>query len=164
MTGPFTAEPVEGGVRVEMTRWFAWVFGRALRRLSLSYRHGNPLYALQRPFRMGRHASLLQGLYPEVAPSPKESKDFLRRHRDVLADRALLERVRARWQGRRPILLTHAEVDEWIAALGQVRLLFEARSAPKTAIMWTSLAQETLVLAVAPDTFTEPHHQRETTT
>ncbi|WP_434442768.1 hypothetical protein [Lentzea sp. E54] len=164
MTQLFSAEPVGGGVRVDMHRTFAWGIGRALRRLSLSYRRGNPLYALQRPAWMVRHASLLRRLYPEVAQSPKESDAFLRRHRDVLADRALVERVRARWRGPRPFVLTHAEVDEWIAVLGQARLLLETQAYAKRAIPLLSASQELLVMAVAPDTFAGPHREQETGT
>ncbi|SDK12533.1 hypothetical protein SAMN04488074_104310 [Lentzea albidocapillata subsp. violacea] len=155
MKEPFSVKPVDGGVQVDMTKSLAWGWGRALRRLSRSYVRGNPFYALRQPLRIWTQPSLLRHLHPDVAESSQESKAFLRRHRDVLADRELVERVQARWTGPRPVVLTHAEVDEWIAVLGQLRL-FELLAFTQTAIAWASTLQKLLVLAVAPGTFADP--------
>ena len=155
----FSAHPVDGGVRVDMTKGIAWSWGRALRLLSKSYVRGNPFYALRDPRWVLTQPSLLRHLYPDVAESRQESEAFRRRHRDVLADRELIDRVRARWTGPRPIVLTHAEVDEWIAVLGQLRLFFELLAFGRKAMPWASAFQQLLVMAVAPDTFPDPRDQ-----
>lgn len=155
----FSARPVDGGVQVDMTKGLVWGWGRALRLLSKSYVRGNPFYALRDPRWVLTQPSLLRHLYPDVAESRRQSEEFRRRHRDALADRELVNRVRARWTGPRPIVLTHAEVDEWIAVLGQLRLFLELLAFGRKAIPWASAFQHLLVVAVAPDTFPDPRSQ-----
>ncbi|MEV6239513.1 hypothetical protein [Lentzea sp. NPDC051838] len=157
MTPPdFSAHPVDGGVRVDMSKAIAWGWGRGLRLLSKSYRRGNPFYALRSPRWVLTQPSLLRHMYGDVAVSRQESRAFRRRHRNALADRELVNRVRARWTGARPIVLTHAEVDDWIAVLGQLRVFYELVPFTRNAIHWASHFQQVLVMAVAPDTLSEP--------
>lgn len=155
----FSAAPVDGGVQVDMSKKLAKGWGRGLRLLSKSYVRGNPFYALRDPRWILTRPSLLRHLYPDVAASRQESEAFRRRHQDVLADRELIDRVRARWTGPRPMVLTHAEADEWIAVLGQLRLFFELLAFGRWAVPWASHFQHLLVLAVAPDTFPDPRGQ-----
>lgn len=149
----FAVQPVDGGVQVEMGKKVAKSWGRLLRRLEKGYVRGNLFYPLHEPRWVLTRPAFLRHIYPDMAESRRESKKFRRRHQDVLADRELVKRVRARWVSPTPFVLTHAEVDEWIAVAGQARRLCELLWWAGPGVKAASLVQELLVFALDPEAF-----------
>ncbi|MDT7788937.1 MAG: hypothetical protein QOF58_7356 [Pseudonocardiales bacterium] len=148
--------PADGGAQVEMGKKVVKGWRRVFLLLEMGYGRFRPLFMLLYPLSVPTTRALLRNMYPAVAPSRRESKAFLRRHRDVLADRELVRRVRARWCGPQPIILTHDEVDEWIAVMGQARSLCELLVFSRKAVAGASIVQALLVAVVDPDAYRGP--------
>ncbi|RAS62422.1 hypothetical protein C8D87_108243 [Lentzea atacamensis] len=120
----FSAEPVDGGVLVEMTEEFVTGLMAALDLLVQVYTPGSATFRLRHPWGAVRRSSLLRRMLPQAGASWWLSAGFRRRYREELADPAPVDRVRARCAGPGPRVLTFAEADEWIVVMGQARSLY----------------------------------------
>ena len=120
----FSAERVDGGVRVAVPEAFARGWEPAFQMLESLYRRNSYVYGLRypRPVRMRR--SVLREMFPDVYASRWRSAMFRRRNRKALADRALVDRVWEQWINAESLTLTFTEAEEWIVVIGQVRALY----------------------------------------
>src|SRR4029450_12071011 len=93
----FSAHTVEGGVRVMVTEEFARGWEPAFRMLESIYRRNSIVHGLHWPRPVMMRRAFLRKMFPDVAGSRWRSAMFRRRHRKVLADRALVDRVWDQW-------------------------------------------------------------------
>lgn len=108
---------------------------------------------LPRPVMLRR--ALLRKMFPDTSASRWQSALFRRRHRKVLADRALVDRVWTRWVSRGPFVLTLDEVDEWLVVIGQIRALYLlVRKATPQHVQTLGQVQLLLLAAADPGTYT----------
>ncbi|GLY51652.1 hypothetical protein Lesp01_53080 [Lentzea sp. NBRC 102530] len=155
MTGDepiFTAERVDGGVRVMVPEEFARAWEPAFRLLENLYRRNAIVYGLRFPRPAMTRRPFLRRMFPDVAGSRWRSALVRRRNRELLADRALVDRVWDQWINAESLVLTTAEAEDWIVVFGQIRAVhLQLRKA--TALHFHILAhiQHQLVAAVDPE-------------
>ncbi|MFS8098773.1 ATP-dependent Clp protease adaptor ClpS [Lentzea alba] len=145
--------PVDGGVRVEMTDEFVDLFLKVLWSMERGYRYlpGSVVFGMRWPLWVATRKTVLRRIFPDAAGSRWRSALFRRRHRKVLVDRKLVDRVADRLAYPGPWVLTPAEADEWIVALGQARAYFLLlRKAKREGAMLFSAVRE-LVVALDPE-------------
>ena len=91
-------------------------------------------------------------MFPDVAESRWRSALVRRRHREVLADRALVDRVWERWINAESLVPTTAEAEDWIVVFGQIRALHrQLRKATPSQFHTIAHIQHQLVAAVDPE-------------
>lgn len=156
----FSAERVDGGVLVMVPEVFARDWERAFEALDRLYRVGSTARGLRWPRPVMTRRPLLRKMFPDTSASRWQSALFRRRHRKVLADRALVNRVCQQWINAESLVLTPDEVDEWIVVLGQIRALYRlVRKATPLQFQTLSYLQQKLVQAVDPEAFAGPDGQ-----
>lgn len=146
----FSAHRVEGGVRVMVPERFARAWEPAFQVLEGLYRRNTVVHGLRFPRPVMMRRAVLRRMFPDVSASRWRSASFRRRHRKVLADRALVDRVWDQWINARPRTLTLDEAEEWIVVFGQIRalhLLFRKATPPH--FQTISHIQHQLVTAVS---------------
>ncbi|WP_434442766.1 ATP-dependent Clp protease adaptor ClpS [Lentzea sp. E54] len=164
----FTARRVDGGVLVEVPERFARGWEPAFRTLENVYRRNVIVYGLRFPRPFMTRRPFLRRMFPDIAASRWRSALVRRRHRKMLADRALVDRVWEQWINAESLVLTTAEAEEWIVVISQIRALYrQLRKA--TALHFQTLAyiQHQLVAAVDPEVVvpgSEPVAAEETAT
>ncbi|MFD4672707.1 ATP-dependent Clp protease adaptor ClpS [Lentzea sp. NPDC058450] len=154
----FTAERVDGGVRVMVPEEFARAWEPAFRMLENLYRRNAVVYGLRYPRPFMTRRPFLRRMFPNVAETRWRSALLRRRHRTTLADRALVDRVWDQWINAESLVLTTAEAEEWIVVFGQIRAVhLQLRKA--TALHFHTLAyiQHQLVAAVDPEVLVPEH-------
>ncbi|MGW4207403.1 ATP-dependent Clp protease adaptor ClpS [Lentzea sp. NPDC004789] len=119
----FSAQRVDGGVRVMVPEHVARGWEPAFQVLEGLYRRNTVVFGLRFPRPIMMRRAVLRRMFPDVSVSRWRSASFRRRHRKVLADRALVDRVWDQWINAAPRTLTLDEVEEWIVAFGQIRAL-----------------------------------------
>ncbi|MET9230799.1 ATP-dependent Clp protease adaptor ClpS [Lentzea sp. NPDC003310] len=151
--GPyFTATRVGEGVLVEVPGQFARAWEPAFRMLENIYHRNVVISGLRFPRPVMTRRPFLRRMFPDVAESRWRSALLRRRHRTLLADRALVDRVRRQWLNAESLVLTTTEAGDWIVVIGQIRALhLQLRKA--TALQFQTLAhvQQQLVAAVDPE-------------
>lgn len=157
----FSAQRVDGGVRVMVSEEFARGWESAFQSLETLYRRrGSYVYGLRfpRPIRLRR--AVLRMMFPDISASRWQSAAFRRRHRKTLADRALIDRVWEQWINADPLVLTLDEAEEWIVVIGQIRALYLLLR-KTTPLHFQTLAhvQYQLVLAVDPEAQPRPDEE-----
>jgi hypothetical protein len=148
----FSAQRVDGGVRVKVAEQFARGWEPAFQMLETLYRRNSYVYGLRfpRPIRMRR--AVLRKMFPDVSASRWQSALFRRRHRKTLADRALVDRVWEQWINADPLTLTLDEAEDWLVVIGQIRALhLLARKATPMHFQALGHIQYQLVLAIDPE-------------
>jgi hypothetical protein len=119
----FSAQRVDGGVRVMVPEQVARGWEPAFQVLEGLYRRNSVVFGLRFPRPIMMRRAVLRRMFPDVSASRWRSASFRRRHRKVLADRALVDRVWDQWINATPRTLTLDEVDEWIVVFSQIRAL-----------------------------------------
>jgi hypothetical protein len=156
----FSAHPVDGGVRVMVSEEFARSCEPTFRMLESVYRRNSLVLGLRWPRPVVMRRAFLRKMFPDVFGSRWSSAMFRRRHRKVLADRALIDRVWGQWINAESLTLKPAEVDEWIVVFGQIRALHMLlRKATPAHIQTLSYIQSSLVTALDPKAVMSPHDQ-----
>jgi hypothetical protein len=148
----FSAQRVDGGVRVQVAEQFARGWEPAFQTLETLYRRNSYVYGLHfpRPIRMRR--AVLRKMFPDVSTSRWQSALFRRRHRKALADRALIDRVWEQWINADPLTLTLDEAEDWLVVIGQIRALhLLIRKATPMHFQTLGHIQYQLVLAIDPE-------------
>lgn len=154
----FSAERVDGGVRVMVPEVFARGWEPAFRSLDTIYRPGSTTRGLRLPRPVMTRRPLLRKMFPDTSASRWQSALFRRRHRKALADRALVNRVWEQWINAESLVLTLDEVDEWIMVIGQIRALYRlVRKATPLQFQTLAHLQQRLVQAVDPEAFAGQH-------
>ena len=160
----FSAERVDGGVRVRVPEKFARGWEPAFQSLEGLYRRNSYMRGLRFPRPVMMRRALLRKMFPDVSGSRWQSAMFRRRHRKALADRALVDRVWEQWINAEPRTLTLTEVEEWIVVIGQIRALYLlVRKATPLHFQTLAHIQHELVAAVDPEACPQPHDQPVTT-
>lgn len=153
----FSAERVDGGVRVMVPEAFARGWESAFESLDKLYRPGSTAHGLRFPRPVMTRRPLLRKMFPDTSASRWQSAKFRRKHRKALADRALVNRVWEQWINAESLTLTLDEVDEWIVVIGQIRALYLlVRKATPLQFQTLSYIQQKLVQAVDPEAFADP--------
>jgi len=156
----FSAHQVDGGVRVMVSTEFARGWEPAFHVLESVYRRNSLVLGLRWPRPVVTRRAFLRKMFPDVSGSRWRSAMFRRRHRKVLADRALIDRVWGQWINAKSRTLKPAEVDEWIVVFGQIRALhLLLRKATPAHIQTLSYIQSSLVTALDPKAVMSPHDQ-----
>ena len=155
-----SVRPVDGGVQVTVSTEFARGWEPAFQALNNAYRPGSYVRGLHLPRPMMLRRALLRKMFPDVSGSRWQSASFRRRHRKVLADRALVNRVWEQWLNADPITLTPAQVHEWIVVFGQIRALYLlVRKVTPLHLQTLGYVQHQLVWAVDPEACPRPHDE-----
>jgi hypothetical protein len=147
----FDAVPVSDGVAVRMSDNVAEILTDLLHRLLRLLEEGQVEPGGR--FRRGRSAeAVLCDMYPDAYRDRAEARSFRERHAAVLRDTAAVRRVHDRCVGGTEHVIDHAEVDDWVVALGLGRYLFTRRDTRKIdAIdLWINHMQANLVAALNP--------------
>ncbi|KJK43211.1 hypothetical protein UK23_34220 [Lentzea aerocolonigenes] len=156
----FSAERVGDGVLVKVPEVFARGWEPAFESLDRLYRVGSTARGLRWPRPVMTRRPLLRKMFPDTSASRWQSAMFRRRHRKVLADRALVNRVWEQWINAESRTLTLDEAGEWIVVFGQIRALYLlVRKATPLQFHTLAYLQEKLVQAVDPEAFAGPDVQ-----
>lgn len=156
----FSARRVDGGVEVRVPERFARAWEPSFQALETLYRRNSYVHGLRfpRPIRMRR--AVLRKMFPNVAASRWQSAMFRRRHRKVLADHKLIDRVWEQWINAEPLVLTFEEAEEWLVAIGQIRALYLlVRKTTPAQILTLGHIQYQLVLAIDPEARPRPDEE-----
>ncbi|WP_394620830.1 ATP-dependent Clp protease adaptor ClpS [Lentzea sp. JNUCC 0626] len=154
----FTAERVDGGVRVMVTAQFARNWEPAFRLLENLYRRNAIVYGLRFPRLFMTRRPFLRRMFPNVAETRWRSALLRRRHRKVLVDRALVDRVWDQWINAESLVLTVKEAEDWIVVFGQIRAVhLQLRKATAMHFHVLAYIQHQLVMAVDPEVRVPEH-------
>jgi uncharacterized protein DUF2017 len=74
---------------------------------------------------------VLRDMFPDVYRDRAQARSFRERHAGTLRDTTAVRRVLDRVVADTTHVIDHAEVDDWIAALGLARFLFTRRRVPR---------------------------------
>lgn len=95
---------------------------------------------------------VLRRMFPDAYRDRATADDFRTRHASLLRDSTAPRRVRAQCLGGRSFLLDHQDMDDWMIALGLVRLMLHPRHGVDRSMtnVWFWHMQDSLVLASNP--------------
>lgn len=151
----FEAAPVDDGIAVRMSDNLAGVLTE-MTHLLLRVFEGdlapNGRLGGSR-FRRGRSPeAVLRDMFPDAYRDRAKARSFRQRHSGVLRDTAAIRRVRDRVAAGTTHVISEAEIDDWLVALGLGRFLFVRRNARKTDQLgwWISHMQSTLAITINP--------------
>jgi hypothetical protein len=147
----FDAVPASDGVAVRMSDNVAEVLADLLHRLLRLLEDGQA--EPRGRFRRSRSAeAVLCDMFPDAYRDRAEARSFRERHAAVLRDTTAVRRVRDRCVSGTEHVIDHAEVDDWVVALGLGRFLSARRDTRKidTVGVWINHVQANLVVALNP--------------